>query len=184
MYLAVAMWADENDQRLPSSEPDDGQAGHRYLGQPGSEAYDAIADTVPEDTFICPSFGGAASFEPFYHAPGARWVWQAGTMYLGNLNTTGWPAEALETAEDLTDDPRLPVLACAVTQSEAHGFVNFGHGTAGGARIDGTASPMAVGCAGTVVMRLDGAGAFEQDLEPFQRYPGGFAEKLYLPVVD
>jgi prepilin-type N-terminal cleavage/methylation domain-containing protein len=87
MSLAVTMWAGDNDGALPSGEPDAG--GNQHWGQPGTEAYEALTASVSTDVFQCPSF--TKTMEPYYHAPGARWVWQRGMQYYGNIDSSGWP---------------------------------------------------------------------------------------------
>ena len=178
MHTATYLFAADNQRNLPSGEAD---GPDTFFGQPGTEGYEALAEVVSVDVFVCPSWNKRS--EPWYYNTGKRWVWQTGALYLGNYNNSGWPANSYDTAEDLTDDSTKAVFACRVVSSVANSAHGYGHGaTGGGGTFSAALNPTAAGCDGTNVVYLDGSGAFERDLVPFQSYTGPSDAKTYLPA--
>ncbi len=170
MFVSVSLWSKHNNDRLPSSEPDDGSSGYRFLGQPGTEAYDAINENVSEDIFSCPSWGKS---EPFYYSAGKRWVWQRGSLYLGNLETDNFTVNRYESPKSFRDKNTKAIFACRTVRSDYHKVTVFAHSAKGYFRSRPAVEPDKAGCEGTNVVRLDGSSVFERSLQKYAAEPFG-----------
>jgi prepilin-type N-terminal cleavage/methylation domain-containing protein len=167
MHIATAIYAKDNRNILPSSEPDSGS--NRYLGQPGSIAYNAILSNTSIEIFSCPSFKRK---DPFYYDPGKRWVWHNGSLYLGNLKTTGLSPRYV-TPKYLYDEPKKALFTCKIVRSNFHNVTNFAHGRTGARKITPAVEPsISTGCEGTNVTRLDGSGRFEWKVDKYSTFSG------------
>lgn len=176
MYLSVAIWSKNNNEKLPSAEPDNGSAGYRFLGQPGTEAYEAIKENVSIDVFSCPSWD---KHDPVYYDPGKRWVWQRGSLYLGNLDTSNFTTPRYVTPKSFSAENTKALFACRTLRSDFHGITTFAHGARGAMKVNAAAEPSKSGCEGTNVARLDGSSAFERSLQRYAALPSGVASLYF-----
>ncbi len=169
MHSAVSIYAINNSNKLPSSEPD--APGYRYLGQPGSVAYNAIVSNAGKNVFKCPSWLNPR--EPLYYTAGFRWYTHTGSQHLGNLDTSAFAGNKYITTKRLTDGNKKALFACRVEKNQPMITTAFGHSVRGQKVLKTATEPAPNGCEGTSVGRLDGSGKFEYSLTAYSIYPIG-----------
>lgn len=175
MHLAALVYAKNNKSVLPSGDTDDGN--NKFLGQPGTIAYNALKDNSSLDIFSCPSWG--APMEPIYHSPGKRWVWHRGAQYLGNLDTSSWAFPRYETPKYLVDEPTKALFSCRIVRSNHQNVTIYAHGPTGSRTVYKPAlDANDTTCQGTNVARLDGSARFERTLTGYSLLSSG-SGKLY-----
>ena len=151
--LALIMYGNDNNDRLPTGVRDSNQEHTIWIGTP---TYNAIKEYSSSNMTACPNL--AATFQ--YYQPGAGYV--IGYSYLAG-HSTPWNVPGLpvwQSPQKLTDNPTLLMAADVNEYSPLDKWVVAAHTKSGGKPMTFTPTPTTpkqAGAQGGNVLWLDGS---------------------------